>query len=262
MTQTLLRARFALPLLLSLFATLTQSSCGHERVRIEFPVEVVGIVESGPNKRGWDVELESAHANVGPVHFHEGRPLFSRALDAFPPLIRTAHAHPGHYDPSEALGELLETKVVDLLADEPTLLGMASGFSGPYGSAEVALPVGLASDDLVGEASFRIVGTATRKDEEGGVVDTVPFEAAVPVDHSIPGLPFEYELDESTGTVRIGIHLARWFENVDFASLQDIEPNEDDRHPVLENTQAFNALVRGASDGAAYQLTLAAGARP
>lgn len=262
MTHTHRHARRHTPLLprLSLLlpalviAVLT-SACDHERVHVEYPVMVVGIVDDAPNKRGWTVEFEQAHARLGPMRFYEGKPLFSRVIDTLPSVIRTAHAHPGHYDPSEALGELLETKEIDLLAEEPTLLGVASAYTGAYGSAELSLPESGAGD-FVGEASIRVHGTAT---DEDGVV--VRFEAAVPIDHAVTGLPFEHVIEGPGGHVRIDVRLSRWFENVDFDTVSTDESDEG-RRPFNEGSQAFNALVRGASNGAAYGLTWVAGARP
>lgn len=287
--------------LLTLSLALGLSSCDHEREYIDFPIEVQGRFESFTNERGWSVELESAHARLGPVRFYEGHPFFSSNQRRLPSLIKTAHAHPGHYDPTEAVGELLKTQVIDLLAKEPTVLGMARGLTGAYGSAEIELPFEpLDSDDSLGEGSFRLIGRATGcvplseepengsepESEENGDADSssgeeseqepengtegsescaanetpkeIPFDAAIALPRSVTGISFDEEISAG-GKVLITVDLHRWLNKVDFSTL-NLRPDQEAAVPET-GSQAFNMLVRTASEAAAYTFTWAAGER-
>lgn len=136
--------------LISLFAW-SVAACGDEEAaaRVSFPVEVMGKGQAGlPNDHGYSVAITRARLHLGPVYFYSGEPLFTRrAEEAWPwrLLIRaaipvgTAHAHPGHYQEGEALGELLLSGSFDLLGPGPATLGTASGVKGTYRSAQVNL---------------------------------------------------------------------------------------------------------------------------
>lgn len=283
-----LALKLALPLLLSLGL----SSCGSEREYIDYPIEAQGHFETFENERGWTVELELAQARLGPVRFYEGHPFFSRSMWRLPQLIKSAHAHPGHYDPTEALGELLDVSVVDLLASSPTLLGRARGLSGSYGSAEVVVsdkPSG--DDDTLGPVSLRLKGKATgcveqaEDDSEGGSNGepnddqngdpngdskgdsngscepgfeqvTLPFEAALSLPNTVSGISFEHELTAG-GKVLLDIDVKHWLARVNFATLS--LDKDQALGAVEKGSQAYNALVRGASEGAAYKLSWVAG---
>jgi len=139
--------------------------------------------------------------------------------------------------------------VVDLLAEEPTLLGEANAVTGSYGSLELTLPKTTnESEQLTGE-SLRLVGTAT-----GPEGQELRFEARVALEKPLEGIRFEKELGaEELGRVRIAVDLGKWLGRIDFAALPPADEGETVRFP--EGSQAQNALVRGVEDTSAYVVT-------
>lgn len=238
-------------------ASMALGGCGSEAERRTFPVEVSATLPSGANERGWTVTLESAHVSVGPVRFFEGRVLLSRRaprFDLYSLIGGTAHAHPGHYAPGDALGEVLTTRTVDLLAG--ATLGDASAVTGEYGSMELTLATPTAATDAQGVLSghaVRVRGTARNAD--GG---TVRFDAMTSLPAPVAGVRFEKSLDMEAGRVRIAVDLGKWLGRIDFATATD--PDADGVYTFTAGSQALNALVRGVEDTSAYVVTWAEGA--
>jgi hypothetical protein len=233
-------------------------SCGTGQQRRTFPVEVTAQPMTGANEKGWTVTPESMHLSVGPVRFFEGRVLLSKRprFDWYSLIGGTAQAHPGHYVAGDALGEVLSTRTVDLLAAEPTQLGEASAVTGDYGSMELTLPAPTSASDAEG----RLQGHAVRL--RGGATHTdgrvVRFEATVDLSKPIEGIRFERELGLEAGRVRITVDLAKWLGRIDFATVGT--PNAVDVQPFPASSQAQNALERGVEDTSAYAVTWMEGA--
>jgi len=239
-------------------ASVLSFGCGSEAERRAFPVEVTAATLSEErNERGWRVALDSAHVSVGPVRFFEGRVLLSsratpRFFDWYSLIGGTAHAHPGHYVPGDALGELLETHTVDLLGGV-SVLGTASAVTGEYGSLELTLATpGDAQGALQGHA-VRVVGTATNPD--GG---QVRFDVNADLPKPVAGVRFEKSLGTEAGRVRITVDLRKWLERIDFATATD--PDADGVYTFPADSQARNALLRGVEDTTAYVVTWEEGA--
>ncbi|MCE9671883.1 hypothetical protein LY474_29175 [Myxococcus stipitatus] len=240
-------------------ASTTLGGCGSEAERRVFGVEVAAqALSSEPNERGWTVQLERAHVSIGPVRFFEGRVLLSRRaprFDWYSLVGGTAHAHPGHYVPGDAMGEVLVTRTVDLLAG-PTLLGDASAVTGEYGSLELSLPTPTAATDAQGTLAghaVRLVGTARNAD--GG---TVRFDVVTDLRAPVAGVRFEKSLGMEAGRVRVSVDLRKWVDRIDFATATD--PDADGVYTFPAESQASNALVRGVEDTTAYVVTWEEGA--
>lgn len=239
-----------------LLAVLLVAGCDTGQQRRTFPVEVVALPLSGPNEKGWTVRPESLQVSVAPVRFFEGRVLLSERqrkprFDAWALLgVSTAWAHPGHYVPGDALGELLkEAVVVDLMAAEPTVLGEANAVTGSYGSLELTLPKTTTEDERLTGESVRLVGTAT-----GPQGQVLRFDARVALEKPLAGIRFEKELTaEEPGRVRIAVDLSKWLGRIDFGSLPTADEGVTVRFPA--DSQAQNALVRGVEDTSAYVVT-------
>lgn len=235
------------------------SGCGSEAERRTFPVEVSALLPTGANERGWTVTVESAHVSVGPVRFFEGRVLLSRRaprFDWYSLLGGTAHAHPGHYLPGDALGEVLTTRTVDLLAG--ATLGDASAVTGEYGSMELTLQAPTAATDaqgVLGGHAVRVRGTARNAD--GG---TVRFDAMADLPVPVAGVRFEKSLGMEAGRVRIAMDVGQWLGRIDFATATD--PDADGVYTFPAGSQAMNALVRGVEDTTTYVVTWVEGAAP
>jgi len=235
-------------------ASTALGGCGSESQRRTFPVEVTSTPMTGANERGWTVTVESAHLSVGPVRFFEGRALQARRFDWYTLIGGTAHAHPGHYSPGDALGELLSTQTVDLLTG--ATLGDASAVTGEYGSLELTLPAPTTSTDAQGVLSghaMRVRGTARNAD--GG---EVRFDAMASLARPIEGVRFEKSLGMEPGRVRIAVNLGTWLGRIDFATATD--PDADGVYTFPADSQAQNALARGVEDTTAYVVTWVEGA--
>ncbi|WNG55121.1 hypothetical protein F0U59_10270 [Archangium gephyra] len=234
-------------------------SCGTGAQRRTFPVEMAVQPMTGPNERGWTVTPESIHVSVGTVRFYEGRVLLSSRWPRFEPyalLGGTAWAHPGHYVPGDALGEVLKTTTVDLLAAQPSVLGEANAVTGDYGSMELTLSSATAASDtqdLLRGHMVRIQGLATHSDGR-----RVRFDAEMNLPKPIEGIRFERTLEQEVGRVRITVELARWLGRIDFATASPAGASGVSTFPA--ESQAMNALVRGVEDTSAYVVTWVEGA--
>ncbi|MFY2560531.1 hypothetical protein ACN469_23215 [Corallococcus terminator] len=232
--------------------------CGSEAERRAFPVEVTAAkLSEERNERGWRIVLDSAHVSVGPVRFFEGRVLLSsrRAtprFDWYSLIGGTAHAHPGHYVPGDALGELLETHTVDLLGGV-SVLGTASAVTGEYGSLELTLTTPADAQGVLRGHAVRVVGTATNPD--GG---QVRFDVNADLPKPVAGVRFEKSLGTEAGRVRLSVDLRKWMDRIDFATATD--PDADGVYTFPADSQARNALLRGVEDTTAYVVTWEEGA--
>ena len=219
---------------------------GGGSTRVTFEVEVAG--QSQPelrNDHGHVVTLTRASIHLGPVYFFSGEPLFSRQGESLPRrLVRlalgvgVAHAHPGHYQEGDALAELLTAATFDLLSDTPVRLGVATGVSGPYRSAQVNL--GPAPDG----PTVVVAGTARKDGRE------VHFSGSLSLREEVRGIAIGADLSPAPGRVRLEIDLGSWLERVDFSAL-------DDSAPVVfqPGSQAENALQRGVVNTSAFVLS-------
>lgn len=239
-------AKMIVPAVLLLLPVL--AGCGAEGpTRTTFPVEVQGKGSVGlPNDHGYTVDLTRARLRLGPVYFHAGEPLFTRRNSEGWPwrLLRAAlgvgiaHAHPGHYQEGDALGEMLTAGTVDLLAPAPALLGTAAGVTGTYRSARVDLA------PAPGGHTVEVAGTAKKGSHQ------VSFSASLAVTAQVKGVAFGAEVGAAPGAVRVVVELARWLELVDFTALG----SGPGAVTFASGSQAENALQRGLVNTSAFTL--------
>ena len=224
--------------------------------RVEFDTSVMGVGGSEPFENvppdgvePWTVSLEEAWIALGPVYLFEGEPLLGRLYHAL--VMPRAFAHPGHYQEGEALGEALDQRVIDLLASEPTRLGVTDAVTGQCRSARLGIGTpeeGLEGADHLDGHAVLLRGLARRDAEE------VPFEAWLDIDLYVEGISFEHDLDGSPGGLLVEVDLTRWLRRVDFATATQRE----DTYVFEEGSQAHNALSRGVDNTLAYGLSWAA----
>lgn len=227
-------------------ALLLVAACGGTpEARVSFDVSIRGVVEAGAtNEHGYVVALEEAQLRVAGVHFYEGEPVFgarrsswSDGLAYLTMMPARAEAHPGHYTPGAALGELLTPVTADLMAPAPVILGRSEGVTGAYRSARIDL----APDGGV-TASLR--GTART-----GTV-SIDFVAEVGTTARLEGLAFRNDIDSRGGAATIEVSLRAWTDRVDFSEVERgatatrIEPG----------SRAHNALTRGVEDLAGFRV--------
>ncbi|WP_158626578.1 hypothetical protein [Corallococcus interemptor] len=244
------------PIALALSVALLSLGCGDktEAERRTFAVTMTATAPTAPNEYGWTVTPEAAQLSVGSVRFFEGRVLLSRRFDWYSLIGGTANAHPGHYVPGDALGEVLTPQTVDLLAGGN--LGEANAVTGSYGSLELTLVTPTAATDaqnLLGGHQAHVRGTATHTSGA-----TVRFDAVVDLPKAIEGVRFERDLQKEAGHVRIAVDLGTWMDRIDFATASLPDAAGVSTFPA--GSQAQNGLVRGVEDTSAYVVTWVEGA--
>lgn len=207
---------------------------GTERQRTSFPVTVSGGVATVTTDSGWSVSLTKATAHLDAVRFFEGKVLLGRAYPR-PPwwrslLVTPAFAHPGHYVPGEALGELVGPLSVDLLAATPTPWGEASAVTGAQGSLQLTF----------GAGGLELAGTATKD------AQSLPFTAVFAPTAAVEGVRAEHVVTTSGAGVDVRLDLAVIFSRVDFALVGS------SASPLDPTSPAFNGLARGVVDTSAW----------
>lgn len=229
---------------------LVLAGCGpSEAPRVELSVLVDGSglsvdATDRVTDLGWTIELEQARLALadlrfttsGEVHMEQrpsaGAQLLGLISDAWMP---SAHAHPGHFQGGEIIGELPGTFVVDFAGEDGRELGLATLIVGEYtaldfrlaraGSDEVEQ-----SDALFGHTAL-LSGTATGP-EDAVVSFTVIIDS--PLDREIVGAPFEVSVAEDS-TFEIGLRMLgidpiegdHLFDGIDFALLDELDGATD-----------------------------------
>jgi hypothetical protein len=219
------------------------------------------------NAMGWSITLDELVISTGAFYYFDGATIFSQLT----PAPRTpsdrlhetfgvseAFAHPGHYVPGNARGQMLVPSSVDLHAGG-AVLATGDGVTGVVRSATFSFnapPTG----PLAGELGAHVVvveGTATKGAEtrifraEIDAADVANTKSAPAVE----GCPFTETTMDADGTVTLGIKLPLWFDQVEFDSL----PASTDGKPVLMTSAeiARNELVRGMKAGDGYVFSYA-----
>jgi hypothetical protein len=213
---------------------------------------------------GWQVALKKVLLGSGGLYYFDGvpplarveQPSFTRFARSFFE-VRPAWAHPGHYQPGNALGQMTEPYTEDLM-DGPVDLPDGEGVTGTYRSgrfsfAETAGGPGV--DALEGHAAI-VVGRAEKDGEE-------PREFIATADHAeiaksqakaeINGCVFEETDVENDGTVTVTVHPSEWFALVDFGA---IEPGTEEAPSSVEaDERASVAFSQGLAELSAYTFT-------
>ena len=227
------------------------AACGDSdtgRSRVNFDVMLQSQPVTGTaNEFGYTVELTRADLRLSRLAFFEGDPLFTsngwrnRLADLF---VSTAYAHPGHYTPGEALGDLLVEQSFDLLDANPQLWGNGNGVTGEYASAELNLGFG-------GSASIELEGTAT------GPAGTIPFVVALRDTRQLNGLTVGHTIDDRPFEFMVTVYLQELVQRMDFGRAASAEEIEAASGPIEldEETQPYNAFQRAATGNLTYAFT-------
>lgn len=234
-----------------------------KRIALEVKIAAApGSLQPFTNGLGWQVAVSKALVATGAIYVYDGATILSRAEPRRRPLdellgIKSAFAHPGHYVPGNALGQMLTASSADLRAGD-TGLGAGDGVTGVARSATFAFDAP-AKGPFAGELGDRVAvleGTATKGAE------TRVFRARVAKDEildakaqpAIEGCPFTEVTMSGDGVVTVAVRLTGWLDQVDF----DAVPRSNDGAPVELDGVARNGLVRGFKAGDAYRFTYAA----
>jgi hypothetical protein len=237
--------------------------------RVQLDVKITGgpeMKQAFTNAQGWSIALSKVELSTGALYFYEGATIFSWAPPKKTPRdrawealgVRTAWAHPGHYVPGEARGEMLTATSVDLKAGDAAL-GAGDGVSGLTRSATFTFqspPTGPQAASLAGHVAV-VEGTATKGGEtrvfraEIDAADVANTKGAPQVE----GCPFAEADMQRDGTVTLAVKAPLWFDQVEFDSV----PKSADGKPVLvpATSIARNQLVRGMKAGDAYAFSYA-----
>lgn len=209
------------------------------RVDLAVVVDGSGLV-AATTDLGWAIEFEQARLAIADLEFttagevHEAREPSPGAW-LLGLLLPTAHAHPGHYQGGEIIGELPGEFVLDFIAGDGVEIGVATLIVGEYAAANFRFRRAAADelvelDPLIGHTAI-LAGTASK---DGQVI---AFSIAIdsPEDRELVGAPFEYTVEQDDDElVELGVRLL------------SIDPNEGDH--------LFDAIdfgVLDAADGAA-----------
>lgn len=212
------------------------------------------VVETSLN---WRIEVTHGQLSLDYLYYVSGPPAGLARQSHGPLSIPSAHAHPGHYDSGDVLGELQGPVTFDLLAGETTL-GEGGGVTGRARSGIVTLgSLGGDADEL----AVVIEGVAS----QGEIV--VPFRAEVarsaidnPTSHlpEIDGCPLDAGEIESDGTVLLEVQVAVWLDRIDFGEVGVPESGL----AVLEpDTPPHNAFRRGLAKATGYHFGFSPGER-
>lgn len=237
------------------------SACGDDATtgaRFTLATRVVaddGIEAPFTNALGWSIKLHRAALSIGALYYFDGAPIFSQRAPArapsrgwWPALFgpRTAHAHPGHYHPGDAVGEMLIPKAVDL-ALGPVDLSTGQGTSGTFRSARFVFgdaPIGPVADMLgayvvllEGEGKK---GSATRRFR--AVADIVDVADGYR-EPKLDGCAFDEATEvEASGTITVHVKPSVWLDQVDLGELAE---GAGDPVEITPEMEAFEALTRG-----------------
>ncbi|HEY6728849.1 MAG TPA: hypothetical protein VI197_32785 [Polyangiaceae bacterium] len=199
---------------------------------------------------GWRIEVTHGELSLDHLYYVSGPPagLARRSNGLF--STPSAHAHPGHYDSGDVLGELQGPVSVDLLAGETTL-GEGGGVTGVARSGIVTFGSLHGGDDAL---AIVIEGVAAQGDA------VIPFRAEVErsaIDHptshlpEIDGCPLDDGEIAGDGTVLLEVKVAVWLDRIDFA---EVNVPESGLAALEPDTPPHNAFRRGIAKAIGYQL--------
>ena len=236
------------------------------------------VTQPMTNALGWEVTLSKAYLSVGALYYFQGDPVISlRTRPRKSPLLqqlgdlleKPAYAHPGHYIPGEAMGEMTVSTTVDLL-NRATSLASGTGVTGMTSSARftwLAPPQGPFAQELDGHVVL-VEGVAKKGDTtlpflaKADQADVLDGNQLPEVDGCTFGIPPGIDgIDmEGDGTVTLTVVPSVWFDQVDFSYVvsTDSGVTEAPSGSVdIGGTVAFRGFVRGLKKGTAYLFSYA-----
>lgn len=219
----------------------TLAACEPARSPVSFDVSIAATLPTTANSEGWTTEVTALEVSLAAVRFYEGEPLVRRlGRDLLGLFEGTALAHPGHYDPGEALGEWLGHVDADLLHG-PFAIGTVDAFTGEIHSGW------LQYGPLASGGSFHVAGVARHGEE------TRPFDVRLTIPSALSGITGTETLTTTPRPAVLRLDLPTMLDVADFSTT--VDSDSDGTFEFPENSQAHNALVRGTLDVGAYSFT-------
>jgi len=227
-----------------------------------------GAATTFDNGLGWQVTLDQAWIATGAFGYFDGVPPLTAQLTrpAAQPSdsalsrflgVGVAHAHPGHYQAGNALGEMLEPSSVDLLGGTSDLAD-GDGITGIYRSARFTFgspPTGPFASELDGHVAV-VIGRAELEGEDTryfrAIADEVEL-ARIQTDGHIDGCQFHEANIQADGTVTVRVHPSIWFDLVDFSALE--AGSSDAPTEFGPDTQPRLAFADGLAQLSAYEFS-------
>jgi hypothetical protein len=234
------------------------ASCesAREAPRVERPIVVDGshVVEVTTDL-GFEINLSEARLALADLEFTTAGELHSARLT--PGISRffvaSAHAHPGHYEGGEIIGEAKGRFLVDWFEGDEAELATATLIASEYTSANFTFARGddeLDSQDLL-SGHTAVLGGVARRD---GFELAFTFVVDSPEDRLLVGAPFEATIIENEdGEIlfrlepRDELGTSTLFDSVDFESLDadgDGEVLIDPASTEDAEIDAYNQLKR------------------
>lgn len=212
---------------------------------------------------GWNVELSQAAISAGPFYYFDGAPplVLQTQHNAWQYAARwlglgIAHAHPGHYQPGNAMGQMLESSSVDLLAGAAEFPD-GDGVTGTYRSARFtfAEPSGPAKKLLDGHVAL-VEGSAA-KDGQATRYFRAYADLTDVEEHASKGQVEGCELTkvdvQGDGTIMVKVNPHIWFNLVDFTSAD--EGSADSPADLPADSDARIGFVLGVTQLSAYKFS-------
>ena len=235
-------------------------SCGSDETagqRVTLKTRLAVDATTFTNAIGFAVKVDKALLSVGPLYYFDGEPLTASRTPRRGSSrlgLGVARAHPGHYIPGAAVGQMLVPDTSDL-ATGPVSLADGSGVTGTARSGRFFFgvpPVGPKASGLGGKL-VRVEGTFTRAGASKAFVATAGVDDLKDSagENKVDGCVFSSGVITGPGTVTVKIALTTWFDQVDFDKATPSDPAS------LDGTEAGNAFVRGLQKALAYQFSYA-----
>jgi hypothetical protein len=242
-----------------------EDSTGGKRVVLHTRVTIEpAALDTFESALGWQVTLSKAATSAGPFYYFDGTPplVLGERTSPWQYAARwlglgRAHAHPGHYQAGNAMGEMRSSSSLDLLGGEAEFPD-GDGVSGIYRSARFTFsePTGPAASELDGHA---VVAEGVA--EMGGkqryfraVADLSGIEKSASEGH-IEGCEFSEVDVEDDGTVTVTVNPVIWFDLVDFTDAEPGSADQPAEFPI--DSQPQIAFVLGVTQLSAYKFRYA-----
>jgi hypothetical protein len=239
------------------------SGTGGQAIRFEMLLASPGGGADGAGsfstRTGFRVTLSEAYVALGPIYVYENPPPVAAAAPrrswpgkVWELLVPSAHAHPGdvHFAGGAVKGEFVGQVLFDALAAEPLSLGSVDGIAGPARSFSIELnpPSSEQASAALRASHAYVVGVAEKDDV------TYEFEGGLSIDDAgtlrkVEGIPLEVDLREGS-QLTIQLHLDTWFQDADFARLQD--RSDSGRLLITPTSQVRTAWFIGARSFEAF----------
>ncbi|MCS6901430.1 MAG: hypothetical protein RMJ98_16035 [Myxococcales bacterium] len=205
------------------------STTSGRRIILKTRLEVTAPGDPFLTGLGWKVTLTKAAVATGPLYYFDGAPPFAAA----PRQLRrgvlarwlgpsVAWAHPGHYVPGNARGQVLQSWSADLLAGT-TELPAGDGITGVYRSGRFSFAASSAGP-AAGFLGSNVAAVEGRAEKDGMTVyfrvgtDLATLTTRAP-EGRVDGCVFEEVDVQQDGTVVVQIRPSVWFNLVDFSGV-------------------------------------------